>query len=141
MPIRYIDASVFVHAYIRPRRELRHREEEVKKRARSIVTRVNGGEPVLLSVVHFSEIANLLEDWMSLADARAIQTGLATMDAIRVLPVTRGDILEALALAAEVEVGTTDALAVVLMRREGTTEIYSFDRDFDRFEGVRRVAQ
>ncbi|OLD77771.1 hypothetical protein AUF62_03920 [archaeon 13_1_20CM_52_20] len=63
------------------------------------------------------------------------------MDNVRLLPVTRSDILDALALAAETEVGTTDALAVVLMEREGTTDVYSFDRDFDQFDGLRRVAQ
>jgi predicted nucleic acid-binding protein len=141
MPIRYIDASVFVHAYLRPRRDLRTQEDKIKRHARGIVTRINRGEPVLLSTVHFSEVANILEDWMSLTDARAIQTGLVTMDSVQVVPVTRTDLLEALDLAAEVEVGTTDALAVVLMRREGTMEIYSFDRDFDRFGGLRRIAQ
>jgi predicted nucleic acid-binding protein len=141
MAVHYVDASVFVHAYLKPRRELRPGEEKIKKRARAIVARINRGEPVLLSAVHFAEIANILEDWMALKDAQAIQLGLATMDNIRLIPVTRSDLLDALALAAETEVGTTDALAVVLMEREGTTDIYSFDRDFDQFEGLRRVAQ
>lgn len=141
MPRRYVDASVFVHAYLKPRRELRPREALIKKHARAIVTRINRGESVVLSTVHFSEIANLLEDWMSLRDAHAIQLGLVTMDNVQVLPVTRSDLLDALGLAAEAQVGTTDALAVVLMQREGTTDIYSFDRDFDRFDGLHRVAQ
>jgi predicted nucleic acid-binding protein len=141
MPVRYVDASVFVHAYLKPRRELHPGEEKIKKGARAIVARINRGEPVLLSAVHFAEIANILEDWMALRDAQAIQLGLATMDNVRLLPVTRGDLLDALALAAETEVGTTDALAVVLMKREGTTDIYSFDRDFDQFEGLRRIAR
>ena len=141
MPARYVDASVFVHAYLKPRRELRPQEESIKKRARAIVARINRGEPVLLSAVHFAEIANLLEDWMALRDAQAVQLGLATMDNVRLLPVTRSDLLDALSLTVETELGTTDALAVVLMEREGTTEIYSFDRDFDQFDGLRRVAQ
>ena len=141
MPARYVDASVFVHAYLKPRRKLGAREGNIKKRARAIVGRINRGEPVLLSTVHFAEIANVLEDWMALRDAQAVQLGLATMDNVRLLPVTRSDILDALALAAETEVGTTDALAVVLMEREGTTDVYSFDRDFDQFDGLRRVAQ
>ena len=140
MPPRFIDASVFVHAYLRPRRALRPDEERIKKRARAIVTRLGRGEPVVLSVVHFCEVANLLEDWMPLGEAAAIQLGLATTENIRILPVTRNDLLGALALAAEAEVGSTDALAVVLMRQEGATEVYSFDRDFDRFDGIHRVA-
>lgn len=141
MPVRYVDASVFVHAYLTPRRKLQPHEQNIKKRAQAIVARINRGEPVFLSAVHFAEIANVLEDWMALKDAQAVQLGLATMDNVRLLPVTRSDLLDALALAAETEVGTTDALAVVLMEREGTTDIYSFDRDFDQFEGLRRIAQ
>lgn len=63
------------------------------------------------------------------------------MENVRILSVTRNDLLEALALATEVGVGSTDALAVVLIRREGAKEVYSFDRDFDRFVGIRRVAR
>ena len=51
MPIRFVDASVFVHAYLKPRRELRPHEILIKKRARTIVSRINQGEPVLVSTV------------------------------------------------------------------------------------------
>jgi len=141
MPIRFVDASVFVHAYLKPRRELRPHEVRIKKRARAIVTRINQGEPICLSTVHFAEIANLLEDWMALQGAQTVQLGLATMENVQIVSVTRSDLLDALALATEVEVGTTDALAVVLMKREGTRDIYSFDRDYDRFDDIHRVAQ
>jgi len=141
MPIRFVDASVFVHAYLKPRRELRPHEILIKKRARTIVSRINQGEPVLVSTVHFAEVANLLEDWMALQEAQTVLLGLATMDNVRFVSVARSDLLEALALATEAGVGTTDALAVVLMRREGTRDIYSFDRDYDRFDEIHRVAQ
>jgi predicted nucleic acid-binding protein len=32
-----------------------------------------------------------------------------------------------------------DALAVATMRKKGITEIYSFDRDFDRVRDIRRI--
>ncbi len=141
MPARFVDASVFVHAYLKPRRELRPRESQIKRHARAIVTRINEGEPVVTSTVHFAEIANLLEDWMVLSEAQEVLLGLATIDNVRILSVTRNDLLDALALATSEPVGTTDALAVVLMGREGARDIYSFDRDYDRFDGIRRLAQ
>jgi len=76
MPIRFVDASVFVHAYLKPRRELRPHEILIKKRARTIVSRINQGEPVLVSTVHFAEVANLLEDWMALQEAQTVLLGL-----------------------------------------------------------------
>src|SRR3989442_3231079 len=39
------------------------------------------------------------------------------------------------------QVSTTNALAVVLMRREGTLEDYFLDRDYDRVREVRRLVQ
>lgn len=141
MPRRFVDASVFVHAYLKPQRDLRPEETRIKKRARAIVTRISRGEPVSLSVVHFSEVANLLEDWMPLREAQTIQLGLATMENVEILSVTRDDLLGALDLASEMAVGSTDALAVVLMRKQDAMEVYSFDRDFDRIGGIRRVAE
>ena len=139
MPPRFVDASVFVHAYLKPRRRLKPHERQIKAHARAIVTRVEKGESVVTSVVHLAEIANVLEDWVPLEDARAIQTGLCTRENIDILPVSRGDLFEALGLGAELAVGTADALAVVLMRNQGVREIYSFDQDFDRFGDIRRV--
>lgn len=139
MPPRFVDASVFVHAYLKPKRHLKPHERQLKAQARAIVTRLNEGESVVTSVVHVSEIANVLEDWLRLDDAQAIQTGLCTRQNIGILSVSRGDLLEALGLGREEAFGTTDALAVVLMRSEGLREIYSFDRDFDQFGDVARV--
>lgn len=140
MPPRFVDASVFVHAYLRPKRDLQPHERRIKARARAIVTRINEGELVVTSVVHLAEIANVLEDWMRLDDARAIQTSLCVRENIDIIPVSRGDWLEALGLGLEAELGTSDALAVVLMRGQGILEVYSFDQDFDRSDGIRRIS-
>lgn len=141
MPRRFIDASAFAHAYLRPKRELKPHERQIKAQARAIVTRIGRGEEVVTSTVHLGEVANILEDWMRLDDARAIQRGLCMRENIDILPVGRGELIEALAAGIETSVGTTDALAAVLMHESGITEIYSFDKDFDRFENLRRVSQ
>ena len=36
-------------------------------------------------------------------------------------------------------VGLSDALAYVAMKRNPLAEVYSFDRDFDKFGDIRRV--
>ena len=141
MARRFVDASVFVHAYLRPRRELKAHERQIKARAREIVTRINEGEDVVTSVVHVAEVANLLEEWLPLADGREVLRGLCTRETVEIVEADRRDLLEALAVGAETGVGTTDALAAVLMRAHGVTEIYSFDADFDRIPDIRRVSQ
>lgn len=141
MADRFADASVFVHAYLEPRRSLKPHERELKRGARAIVARISGGEPVVTSSVHLAEVANLLEGWRTLADAHAIERGLLSRDTVTIVDVGRRDLVEALDLAQEKASGLTDALAVLLMRREGLEEIYSFDRVFDRFAGVKRVTR
>ena len=141
MAKRFIDASVFVHAYIKPRRVLKKHEQQIKAQARGIVTRVNEGEEIVTSAVHLCEIANILEDWMPLEDARAVQFGLCARENVKILPVERADWIEALVVGSESAVGTSDALAVVFMRANELREIYSFDKDFDRFEDIRRVSR
>ncbi len=139
MPPRFIDASVFVHAFLKPKRTLQPHEQRLKSRARAIVSRLYEGEEVVTSTVHIAEIANVLEDRIPLADAHMVERGILLRDTVRVLATQRRDLAEALTEAADTGAGMTDALAIALMRREGLREVYSFDHDFDRFEGVHRV--
>lgn len=139
MPPRFVDASVFVHAFLKPTRTLQPHEQRLKSRARAIVSRLYEGEEVVTSAVHFAEIANVLEDRIPLADAHMVERGILLRDTVRILPTQRRDLAEALTEATDASAGMTDALAVALMRREGLHEVYSFDHDFDRFEGIRRI--
>ncbi len=141
MPLRFMDASVVLHAFLKPKRELKTHEKTIKRRAQAIVTRINGGETVVTSTVHFAEVANILEHRLPLPEGQTIERGLCTRDNVEILPTARTDLLEALALGIDASLGTSDALAVVLMRRSGLGEIYSFDKDFDRIEGIRRISE
>ena len=137
--MRFVDASVFVHAYLRPRRRLSQAELSIKKNAKTIVSRVNSGEEVMITVVHLAEVANILEDYLPLQEALAVEEALLFKDNIVVARVSREDYYAALQEAREVRVGLTDALAYTAMKERGVTEIYSFDKDFDRFGGVTRI--
>jgi len=66
------------------------------------------------------------------------QDGLVRLERLGL--VDRDDVAESLSLGTEEGVGTSDALAVVLMRRHGLREVYSFDRDFDRWTDIRRIS-
>lgn len=139
--VRFVDASVFVHAYLRPKRTLSPLEAEIKEAAKRIVTRVNAGEQVVTSVVHFGEISNILEDYLPLNDAVSVERALCLRENVGIIHVAREDFIEALEEAGSHEVGVNDALAYVLMKRNHLGELYSFDRDFDRFKDVRRLTR
>lgn len=137
--LRFVDASVFVHAYLKPRRVLSVEEVAIKEDAKSIVTRVNTREPVTMTVIHLAEVANVLEENLPMEEAISITGAILSKENINVTEVTRQDCLVAQSEAVDAKVGLSDAIAFTVMRRSGVNEIYSFDRDFDRLQGIRRI--
>ena len=138
--MRFVDASVFVHAYLKPNRRLSETELDIKDSARRIVARVNSGERVMTTVVHLAEVANILEDYMPLDEALAVEEALLFKDSIDIVPVSREGCFAALQEARERQVGLSGAMAYVTMKENGVAEVYSFDKDFDRFRDIARVS-
>ena len=137
--MRFVDASVFVHAFLKPRRRLKPHEVDIKEAAKAVVRRINEGEEVGLTVVQLAEIANILERYMPLEKALQVEKFLLYAPNVEVYGVDRRICVEALKVAEERGVGLSDAIAYVVMLQNNVKEIYSFDRDFDRLEGVERV--
>ncbi len=138
--MRFVDASVFVHAFLKPKRKLKPHEVRVKEAAKRIVARINDGEKVGITVVQVAEIANLLESYLPLNEAQKIEEFLLLAGNVKVFDVTKKDCLNALKIAKEKNVGFCDAVAYVVMMKNGVEEVYSFDSDFDRLN-VRRVSE
>ncbi len=138
--MKFVDASVFVHAFIKPRRELREHEIKIKEAAKNIVKRINEGEKVAISTVHVAEIANLLERYMHVDDALLIESFLLTARNMGVHDVVKRDCVSALEVAKDTKVGLSDAIAYVIMKKNGINEVYSFDHDFDRLN-VKRITE
>jgi len=136
--LRFVDASVFVHAFLKPKRELKTHEMKIKESAKKIVKRINDGEEVGVTVVQVSEIANLLESYLPLNEALRVEKFLLLAGNVKVFDVTKRDCLKALKNVKEKNVGLCDAIAYVIMMKNGVNEIYSFDSDFDKLN-VRRV--
>ncbi len=138
--MRFVAASVFVHAFIKPRRELKPHEERIKRSARQIVKRIDAGEEIAISTVHLSEVANILEDYMPLKSALEIVASLISKPSIILLDVTGKDCIKALLAAQMNAIGFSDAIAYVLMSERKIQEIYSFDRDFDKIKSIKRIS-
>ncbi len=141
MPAAFIDANVFVYAFLKTKRQLQPSEESIKEAARKIVTRVSDGEEVLTSVVHFSEVCNILEDFMPIDEALEIELNLLFQDNISIREVSAEDYLKALTIAKDSKIGANDALAYVIMKEEKSGRIYSFDQDFRVFKDIVRVTE
>ncbi|MCC6059789.1 MAG: PIN domain-containing protein, partial [Thermofilum sp.] len=111
MRARFLDSSVFLHAYLRPRRPLTAREEAVKAAAQEILRRVEEGEPVFTTTVHVSEVVNIVESRVSLQASLGLAARLLSLENVEVLPVSRDDYEKALEVAQRFSVSLNDAVA------------------------------
>ena len=132
--MRFIDANVFIYAFLRPKKEPPENVKEIKEQAKAILTRVSDGERVVTTVVHLSEVANVVESRGGKRKAVEVVLAVLTSENIEVLPVSLGDYLKASLIAAEKNLGVNDALAYVKMKELGIKEIYTFDRDFKKLD-------
>ena len=135
----FLDANVFIYAYYKPKRELTEKQKEMKDKAKEIIKRINEGEEVITTVVHLSEVSNILKRALSMDDLYSLLIGLYSLDTVRIVDVTEEDYLGAIELMSELKMDPNDCLAVEMMRRENINEIYSFDKGFDEVRGIRKV--
>ncbi len=136
---RFLDSSVFLHAYLRPKRRLRDAEKEVKQRASAIIGNVEKGEEVIISTIHLSEVLNITEARLGLEKAVQFLENILATENIRIEGVQRRDYEEALVIASRYKISPNDAVACVVCRRMNISEIYSFDKHFDKVPFVKRI--
>lgn len=137
--MKFLDANVLIYAYAKPKRELTGEEKKIKKRAREIVGKISRGEMVTTTLIHLSEVANILEKTAPMAALSRLLKGILSADNIKVLDVSREDYLAATDAAPAQGIGINDAIALIKMREAGISEIYSFDQHFDRIEEITRA--
>jgi len=137
--VKFIDANIFLYAYLKPKRKLKEHEVKIKEEAKKIIKKVNMGEEVIISTVHFSEIANILEENIPLEKAIEIEESILLKKNIKFIEINRKDYINSLETAKKYKIGLNDVLAYTVMREHGIKEIYSFDKDFDKLPGITRI--
>lgn len=135
--MKFLDSSIFLHAYLRPRRRLRENELRVKKLSKEIIENVDNGEEVLTTVVHISEIVNIVESKIGLMESISLLARLLTLKNILIVDVTRQDYQKALVIANKYKVSVNDALAYIKMMETGINEIYTFDKHFKSLPNIK----
>ena len=139
--MRFVDANIFGHAYMKPRRELTPAEAQLKESAKQIIRSLEKGEEMASTTVHISEVLNILENNLGVKQSMAFLSWVIAAKNLTVFPTSIVDYESALYITRESLIGLNDSLAVHIMRREGMKEIYSMDRHFDGFEDVVRIRQ
>jgi len=138
--MRFLDANIFIYAYYKPKRQLSQKEKHMKEYAKKIISNVSQGkEKVAITVVHLSEIVNILKHGMALDKLAKLITGLFMIDNVEIYGVSKEDYFAAVELSKDLKIDPNDALAIKAMKTSNINEIYSFDDDFDKVEEIIRL--
>jgi len=138
--MKFLDANVFIYAYYKPKKQLTEKEKQMKEQAKKIITDMSQGrEQVVTTVVHVSEMINILEHGMPLEKLTEVIRGLFMLDNATVQGVTKEVYFAANELGNDLKLEANDALAIDIMKSINITEILTFDEDFDRVEGITRI--
>jgi predicted nucleic acid-binding protein len=136
--MRFIDANIFIYAVLKPKRELNKKERAIKNAAKEIFKRVNEGEEVITTVVHLSEVANVLEDAANLSFAISFLKDILLKRNVTVEAVNDKEYIESVLVAEVKRISINDALAYLLMKRKGIEELYTSDKHYENLD-VRMV--
>jgi predicted nucleic acid-binding protein len=138
--MKFLDANVFIYAYYKPKKQLSLKEKQMKEQAKKIITDVSQGrEQTITTIVHVSEIVNILKHGMPPEKLTDVIRGLLMLDNITVQGVSKEAYFAANELGADLKLEANDALAIDVMKSNNVTEIFTFDEDFDRVEGIIRI--
>jgi len=105
VPQAFVDANVFIYAFLKTKRQLQPKELEIKQAAKNIVARISQGEKVITSVVHFSEVCNVLEDHLPYEEAILLEKGLLHRENISICEVAQKEYIAVVSIAEDLDVG------------------------------------
>jgi predicted nucleic acid-binding protein len=138
--MRFLDANIFIYAFYKPKKPLTEKEETMKEQAKRIICNVSQGkEQVMTTVVHISEMVNILKSGMPRDLLTRTILGLFMMDNVKIVDVTKDTYFAAVEMGEDFKLEPNDALAVDIMRQNDVTEIYSFDDHFNKVDGITRL--
>ncbi len=103
------------------------------------MARLRDGDEALTSACHIAEVVNILESGRGLSESLGFLSWALSGKNFKVVGVGRDEYEASLPVAQDSEVSANDALAYVLMTRAGLSEIYSFDKHFDKFQEIKRL--
>ena len=132
--MRFIDANIFIYAVLKPKKDLSIKERNIKNTSKEIFKRINEGEDVITTVVHLSEVANILEDAANLNFATTFLRDILLKRNIHVESISDRDYMESVSLAEEKKVSVNDALAYLSMEKKGIKEIYTHDKHLENLD-------
>ncbi len=138
--MRFLDANIFIYAYYKPKKSLTEKEAAMKTEAQKIISNISQGkEEVMTTVVHVSEMVNILKNGMPQDLLTQPFLGLFMLDNVTISDVSKDAYFAAIEIGDDYKLEPNDALAIDVMRQNGIGEIYSFDEHFNKVDGITRL--
>lgn len=142
--LKLVDANVFIHGILKPRKNIKEDNKKLKKRANNLVLRINEGEPVGICVIQLSEVIKVFENLKEHEIAYRLQKFFLKNLTIKKFSVNEKDLYLAHNIVDKYrdnKISFNDAIAYIIMKRENIKEIYSFDKHFDIFSDIKRLEE
>ncbi len=141
-----MDANVIVYTVTgKPRNKINPQALNNKDNAKKIVKRlINGEETVYMTSIQVSEALNMTETIIGIRKSLRIQNFMLNSPSIKIIDITVQDMNDAHIICEEYQnnnIGFNDAIAYVGMMKTDCTEIYTFDKHFHNFKGIKIVTQ
>ena len=138
--MRFLDANIFIYAFYKPRGKLTAKQAIMKEKAKEVIKKLmHGEEEFLTTVIHISEVANILKKAMPLNDLNFILSTLYSLENLKIVGISEKEYMLAIEFVKEYRMDPNDCLAIYIMRREGINEIYSFDKGFESIDELVRL--
>jgi len=137
--MRFLDSSIFLHAYLKPRRKLRQREKIIKEMAKKILEKIEGGEEVVTTVIHLAEILNIVESRLGLKYSISLLARILSLPNILIEGVDLDDYKNGLTISERYGISINDSIAYIKMEKLNINEIYTFDKHFKNLPEIKIV--
>jgi hypothetical protein len=125
---------VFIYAILKPKKKPNEKLTQDKETSVKILEQVQKGEEVITTVIHLSEVANLIETRSSLAVSVDFIKEIISIQNVKILGVSLENYIEATLLAEDKKISINDALAYLKMKEMGISEIYTFNTHFQKLD-------
>lgn len=128
MTSKFVDTNIFIEILMR----------KGTKSDRSLKL-LESGDPLWTTTLAFAEVEWVLRDWFECPKAEVVSYLKMILSYQNLEIVERKKLAEATALYEKENIDWTDCFNLTVVQEKKQSEIYSFDKHFDKFSGIKRL--
>lgn len=125
---KFIDTNIII--------EILMRKGEKSDRALKLL---ESDENLWMTVLAFAEIEWVLRDFFELPKEKVIDALKKVLNYKNLTIERKKQLIESVSIYENENIDWTDCFNIAVVKSEGQKEIYSFDKHFDKFSGIKRL--